>query len=179
MLLDVPGARLGEVDDPAALHLLDADQALVLELRDRRVDRPRAGAPDTAGPLADLLDDLVAVPRLLRDQGEDGAAHVTARGASSAAPAASGESAGRAARAETRTAGAEAAGHATPERASAAAATTHLVGGLLRWFRRRTHVCLGRTGARTWPAVTVVRVTGATGPAGLPRGIHAAHGGSP
>src|SRR4051812_1629959 len=66
VLLDVSGALLGEVDDAAAVGLLHADQALVLQLGQGGVDRSRARAPGPAGALADLLDDLVAVSRLLR-----------------------------------------------------------------------------------------------------------------
>ena len=86
VLLDVAGALLGEVDDPAAVGLLDADEAFVLQLRERGVDRAGAGAPGPTRPLGDLLDDLVAVPGLLGDQREHGGADVTAGRA--AAPAA-------------------------------------------------------------------------------------------
>ena len=123
VLLDVAGARLGQVDDPAAFHLLDADQTLVLQLRHRRVDRARAGPPHPAGPLTDLLDDLVAVPRLLRDEGEDGAADVAARGPPAAATAAPGEAARRPARTERRSES----GAASPERASATPAAAEVV----------------------------------------------------
>jgi hypothetical protein len=111
VLLDVAGALLGEVDDPAAVGLLDADEAFVLQLRERGVHRAGAGAPGPTRPLGDLLDDLVAVPGLLGDQREHRGADVTAGGAT--APAArSAEAAGEAgrhARAEARTEGRSAA----------------------------------------------------------------------
>ncbi len=105
VLLDVAGALLGEVDDPAAVGLLDADEAFVLQLRERGVDRAGAGAPGPTRPLGDLLDDLVAVPGLLGDQREHGGADVTA-GRAAAPTARAAEAAGEAgghARAEART----------------------------------------------------------------------------
>ena len=78
VLLDVAAAFLGEPHDAPALGLLDGHQAFVLELRERRVDRAGARAPGAVGALGDLLDDLVAVPRLLGDEREDGGADVAA-----------------------------------------------------------------------------------------------------
>src|SRR5262249_28747348 len=50
------------------LRRISLDQALVLQLLEGGVDRPRAGLPDAATTLGDLLDQLVAVPRLLGEQ---------------------------------------------------------------------------------------------------------------
>ena len=58
------------VHPPAAFRGLNADEALVLQLRQRRVDRSGTRPPDPSGPLADLLDDLVAVHRLFGEQGQ-------------------------------------------------------------------------------------------------------------
>src|SRR5262249_44373079 len=54
------------------------DQALVLQLLQRRVHRPGAGLPDAVTALRDLLDELVAVPRLLGEQRQGGSPDVTA-----------------------------------------------------------------------------------------------------
>src|SRR5262249_32695004 len=48
--------------------LLVADQALILELGERRVDRARARSPETFRALLDLLHDLVAIERAFREQ---------------------------------------------------------------------------------------------------------------
>ena len=58
------------VGAPAALASLSPDQALILELLERRVDRAGAWPPDSPAALADLLDDLVAVHGLLGEQRE-------------------------------------------------------------------------------------------------------------
>src|SRR5262245_15740890 len=59
-------ARVGQlVDALARLGGGLANQLLVLELLERRVHGSRAGLPDTARALGDLLNDLVAVHRLL------------------------------------------------------------------------------------------------------------------
>ena len=103
VLVDVGAARVGQVDHRPALGLLGAHQAFVGQLRHRRVHRARAGAPCPAGALGDLLDDLVAVHRLLGEQREDRRAHVTARPSSTAAAARAAEAA-RTAEATTRSA---------------------------------------------------------------------------
>ena len=61
-----------------ALGGLGLDQSLVLELLEGGIDRPGAGPPHSAAALADLLDDLVAVPGLLGQQRERGRADVAA-----------------------------------------------------------------------------------------------------
>ena len=64
------------------------DQALVLELLERGVDRAGARLPDALGAALDLLDQLVAVLRLLLEQQEQGGADVAAPGAAAACAAA-------------------------------------------------------------------------------------------
>src|ERR1022692_2598333 len=76
----VPSVLGEDVRSPAALPRLRADQAFILQLLQRRVDRPRARPPDTAAPLADLLDDLVPVHRALGQQRERRRADVAALG---------------------------------------------------------------------------------------------------
>src|SRR5262252_6040452 len=61
-----------------ALRRLRLDQALVLQLLQRRIHRPGAGLPDAVAALRDLLDELVAVPRLLREQRQGSRPDVTA-----------------------------------------------------------------------------------------------------
>src|SRR5262249_48421168 len=61
-----------------ALRGLGLDQRLVLELLQGGIDRPGARAPDAPTALADLLNDLIAVPGLLGQQRERGGADVTA-----------------------------------------------------------------------------------------------------
>src|SRR5579859_2682592 len=59
-----------------ALGRLRLDQALVLQLLEGRVDRPGTGLPHAAAALGDLLDQLVAVPGLLGQQGQRSGADV-------------------------------------------------------------------------------------------------------
>ena len=61
-----PSSR--ELVGALALGLDGADQALVLELLERGVDRAGARLPDALGAALDLLDELVAVLRLLVQQ---------------------------------------------------------------------------------------------------------------
>ena len=63
---EVLAARVGEPERTPAPLVVALDQALVLELRDRRVDRAGARPPGAVGALGDLLDHLVAVQRLRR-----------------------------------------------------------------------------------------------------------------
>ena len=67
-----------------ALGLDGLDQALVLELLERGVDRAGARLPDALGAALDLLDELVAVLRLLLEEQEHGGADVAAPGAAAA-----------------------------------------------------------------------------------------------
>ena len=76
-------------DARKSLYRLLADELLVLELLQRRVDGAWARAPDAARPLGQLLDDLVAVHRLLREEHEDRCADVAPAGARAEAAAAS------------------------------------------------------------------------------------------
>jgi hypothetical protein len=75
-----------DVAPAAAVTGLGDDQALVLELLQRRVDRAGARPPDSPAPLADLLDDLVPVHRLLGQQGQRRRADVPALGPRPAHP---------------------------------------------------------------------------------------------
>src|SRR4029453_1883371 len=84
LLLDVGRAGLGQVERAAAVALLDADEALVLQLGERRVDAAGAGAPRTACALLDGLHDRVAVARLLGQQEQRGGADVAAPGTAAA-----------------------------------------------------------------------------------------------
>src|SRR6202035_6197203 len=51
---------------------------LVFQLLEGRVDRARARLPHPAAARGYLLDDLVAVPRLLGEQGQRRSAHISA-----------------------------------------------------------------------------------------------------
>src|SRR5258708_20747145 len=76
MLSHVAAASLAErIGAPFPGGCLPHDQALVLKLRERRMHRPGAWPPEAAAPIADLLDDLVAVHRLLGEQRERAGAH--------------------------------------------------------------------------------------------------------
>jgi hypothetical protein len=61
MRLHVRSSCLSQVVDAAPRFLFDADEALILEQLEGRIDRPRAGPPEAATPLADLLNDLVTM----------------------------------------------------------------------------------------------------------------------
>src|SRR5215469_903643 len=83
----VRAAVLGEPEcAPSAGGVLRRDQALVLELCQRRIYRPWARLPEAAAALADLLDDLVAVHRLFGKESERRRAHVAALGSAAAPP---------------------------------------------------------------------------------------------
>src|SRR5262249_16616278 len=60
--------------------LFRADEALVLELGERWVDRPWAWPPDAVRALLDLLHDLVAVQRSLRQEQQGGHADIATAG---------------------------------------------------------------------------------------------------
>src|SRR6185312_17050392 len=66
--LDLRETLDGEAVGLAPVDLLRGDQALVLELLQRGVDRAGAGAPGAFAALLDLLHDLVAVAGLLGEQ---------------------------------------------------------------------------------------------------------------
>src|SRR4029453_18732113 len=76
--LDVRAALVGELEGAPSGGLVAVDEPLVLELRERGVDRARAGAPDAAAALLELLHELVAVARLLLEQEQDRRAEVAA-----------------------------------------------------------------------------------------------------
>ncbi len=92
----------GELVGALALELDGVDQALVLELLEGRVDRAGARLPDALGAALDLLDELVAVLRLLLEQQQQGGADVAAPGAG-AASAATAAMVGRGRRSRART----------------------------------------------------------------------------
>src|SRR6478735_7948729 len=87
VLLDVGATRVGEAQQSPALDVAALDEAFVLELLDGRVDRAGARLPRTVRALGDLLDELVAVHLVAREDVEDGGADVAASGAGSAASA--------------------------------------------------------------------------------------------
>src|SRR5215218_261324 len=89
--LDVGAALVGQRVRPAALSRLGADEPLVLELLQRRVDGTGARPPDAVGALFDLLHQLVAVARLLAEQHQQRRADVAAAGARAARRAEAGE----------------------------------------------------------------------------------------
>src|ERR1700722_6417609 len=53
-----------------------ADQTLVLQELERRVQRARAGSPQVVGPTGQLLQHLVTVHRTLAEQGENSGADI-------------------------------------------------------------------------------------------------------
>src|SRR5262249_13509618 len=67
-LVDVGAPRVGQHVHAPVAERFGAYQALVLELSEGRVDRAWAWPPDAVGALLDLLHDLVAVQRSLREQ---------------------------------------------------------------------------------------------------------------
>src|SRR5947209_448026 len=71
----------GDLEPAGSLGLGRVDQALVLELRERRVNRPRAWAPASLAALLDRLHQLVAVPRLLGEQAQQRQADIASAGA--------------------------------------------------------------------------------------------------
>src|SRR6478735_404459 len=76
---DLLGAPcLGERVGLLATGLLGADQALIGEHLEGRIHRACARLPRAAAALLDLVDDLVAVHRLLPQEGEDSGTHVAA-----------------------------------------------------------------------------------------------------
>src|SRR3546814_152129 len=78
--VDVRLPGIGEVQQAASLGVAALDQALVLELLDRRVDRAGARLPRPLAALGDLLDHLISVHRLLGEDGEDRGAYVATPG---------------------------------------------------------------------------------------------------
>src|SRR5262249_50581901 len=79
-LVDVGPAGIGEHVRATLVDLLGADQALVLELGERWVDRPWARPPDAVRTSLDLSHDLVAVQRSLRQEQQRGRADVATAG---------------------------------------------------------------------------------------------------
>src|SRR4029077_16053018 len=77
-LLDEGSTLVGEREQLAPVALLRADQSLVLELLEGRVDRDGTRAPHAVAALLHLLHDLVAVARLLREQQQGRRADVAA-----------------------------------------------------------------------------------------------------
>src|SRR5262249_50478272 len=80
-LVNVRAPRVRESDRPTVAGLVRADHAYVHELGERRVDRPRARAPDAVRAFLDLLHDLIAVQRPLAQQHQRRRPHVAATSA--------------------------------------------------------------------------------------------------
>jgi hypothetical protein len=81
-------ACVGEVKGAASLGLLSPHQSLVFEQLESRIDRSRAGLPDPAAALVDLVDELVSIEWALGQQDEQRSSDVTASSPASAKPAA-------------------------------------------------------------------------------------------
>ncbi len=73
-------ACLGQLEDPPAVPLGSPHEPFVLQLLERGIDRAGARPPAAVAPSFELRDHLVAVHRLLGQEAEDRAAHVTALG---------------------------------------------------------------------------------------------------
>ena len=139
-------AAVGEPERVLALVVEGLDEALVLQLVQRGVDRARAGAPQALGSLGEGLHHLVAVHRLLGEQGQDRLADLAAAVAS-ATPAGAEGAAGHPAWAAGEGAGSEAGGAeraGTGEAAGAAAATASMaaLGRAALPFVMVVHGCL-------------------------------------
>ena len=80
VLGDVRPAFVGEGEGAPPAVRLGPNQTLVLQLLQRGVDRARARLPCAAAAFGDLLDDLVAVHRLLGEHGQDRGADVAPAG---------------------------------------------------------------------------------------------------
>ena len=76
-LLGRGAAFVGELEKPLAAFAFGADdEALVDQQLQRRVDGARAGPPQAAAAVGDLLDHLVAVHRTVGQQNQDGRADI-------------------------------------------------------------------------------------------------------
>ena len=82
VLVHVGAAGVRERELTARADGRGDNQALVLELSQRRVHRPGARAPGASASLLDLLHQLIAVAGLLGEQEQDRGTHVPARAAS-------------------------------------------------------------------------------------------------
>src|SRR5262249_28067839 len=80
VLLDVLAPGVGQGEHPPADRFRPLDQALVAQLRQRRIDRTRARPPGAAAALLDLRHNRVAVARPFAQQSQDRCPHVTAPG---------------------------------------------------------------------------------------------------
>src|SRR5437588_6833524 len=67
---------LGDLEPAGAFGFCRANQPLVLELRQRRVDRARAWSPEPLAPLFDRLHQLITIARLLGQQPQKREANV-------------------------------------------------------------------------------------------------------
>jgi hypothetical protein len=142
VLLDVPGAGLGERRQLAAAVVGEDDEALVGEQAQRRVDGAGARPPRPLGALGQLGDDLVAVHGLLVEQHEDRRADLAAGGAAAATGASRAEPVAEA-RAAQVAAGAEGP-EARPGAAAAAAPDGVRLLALGRGAAGVLHVAAGR-----------------------------------
>src|SRR5215216_1764661 len=85
-LLQLGLARVGDRVDALAVLLLAPHEPLLLEELQGRVDRPRARSPHATAALLELLDQVVAVHRPLRDDAKERDPHIPAAGASWTSP---------------------------------------------------------------------------------------------
>src|SRR2546423_512898 len=84
--LEMLASGVGDLKPSGPLGLHRADQALVLELGERRVNRARAGTPEPFAALLDRLHQLIAVAGLLGDQAQDRQPDVAPAGPPAPAP---------------------------------------------------------------------------------------------
>src|SRR5262245_12163622 len=85
-LVHVGASRVGELEAPSAVLFCRLHETLVLELRERRVDRACARAPHAVRAGLNLLHQLIAVARGFGEQEKRGRANVSTAGTRTAAP---------------------------------------------------------------------------------------------
>src|SRR5262249_30503601 len=78
-------ALLGQREDALGAVELARHELLLLHRLEGRVDRAGSGVPGAAAAVRELLDDLVAVHRRLREEAEDGRLDIAPTGAVAAA----------------------------------------------------------------------------------------------
>src|SRR5829696_2503225 len=80
VLVYIRPAFIGQCERTSPTFLVCADESFVLELLEGRIDGAWTGLPSTAAAFGNLLDDLVAVHRALRQYREDCGSDVTPAG---------------------------------------------------------------------------------------------------